>query len=798
MNNSFSIKSYLTFLSRNKAYTAINVFGLTISLMFVILIGLFVWQETAVDRQHSKADHTFAVCLSIDENGQKLTGEGCHHIIQRHLRQLYPDVENTCGVTDFEVVARNGDEKVRTQALVVDSTFFSIFDFRLLEGDPKTCLTTPNGIVISQRTARRFYGSQPALGQVFVCGDTTRFRVTGVVENLENSIFANSPEVLLPFRDEIIANYAMTDDGFEHNSVNLGQCSVFVLMREGTTLMGREQQVTRQLMAGPWSSMHDAYKSLSFSFVPLSQLYMSSIEHLNTNLRAANTTLIRVLGAAGIAILIFSLMNYINLTVALSGKRTREMAARRLFGCSRRGIVAHTMAESLSLCVCAFILAVLLAWAFAPTFGQMTGTKMQLSLLLQPSFVATLLSGMILTGVVSGLIPALVSSRVKPIEILRGTLAHRTKMLFSRVFIVIQNVITITMLAAAAVMVLQVRHLLNKPMGYSTDNVVVLSSFGNNPDAFIKRLQAEPQVKNITPSLGTPLDGGNNNTLPGDKKGTSVAFQIIVCEPALWDVFGLKLADGSKPQRGHYYLSRRCIDAVKANAKTFGSPQTLLHHAGFYRVPDEAQYGGTFDDIALLNAYQFDRPMIIYVADKVDEPWSISVKLQGDPVEGYNRIAEIYKESFHETMPTDDNQFADQTIRKFYEQHIRTSQVVSVFAFVAIVISVLGLVAMSTYYIEQRQREVALRKVFGSTSSQVGRRLIGTFLMHVVIAFVVAVPLFLYLMNDWMSQFSDRIGWWPWLVAASGLAVLLLSYVAVLLQSHSAANENPVLHIKDE
>ncbi|MCI5450581.1 ABC transporter permease, partial [bacterium] len=210
----------------------------------------------------------------------------------------------------------------------------------------------------------------------------------------------------------------------------------------------------------------------------------------------------------------------------------------------------------------------------------------------------------------------------------------------------------------------------------------------------------------------------------------------------------------------------------------------------------EEQYGGTFRDFRIRNIEEEQCQLLISVVDKVQYCWNLNILMEGDLEEGYNEIARLYHKIYHEELGTRQARFVDMQVQDRFEDQIRTSRIVSLFALVAILISMLGLIAMSTYFIEQRQKEIAVRKVFGSTNGQMHRRLVRTFLMYVVIAFVISVPIVLYFMKDWIIQYTYRITWWPW-IAVAGAIILVISFVAVMVQSWMAANENPIKHIKD-
>lgn len=226
-------------------------------------------------------------------------------------------------------------------------------------------------------------------------------------------------------------------------------------------------------------------------------------------------------------------------------------------------------------------------------------------------------------------------------------------------------------------------------------------------------------------------------------------------------------------------------------------PQELLRKNPFYYADSLDTYGGRMNEFLIDNIQREQHPMFIDIQPHVDYPWAISIKVKGDPQTAFNTVADVYHTAFHKVMTDDDAKYADRIIQDKFHQEQQTSHLVALFAFMAILISLLGLVAMATYYIGQRAKEIAIRKVFGSTGAQVRRRLIRTFMQYVAIAFVIGSLLTVWLMQHWMSQFSYRVVWWPWILVA-GTVVFAVSLLAVFVQSWKAGNENPVNNIKQE
>ena len=782
----FNLKSYFTFLSRNKAYTAVNVFGLAVSLTFVIIIGLYTWQEFSIDQQHSKAKRIYNIGMSMDDRDWRTAD--CHHVVLRYLRSRYPEIEQTCGFTAGSLKLKEKDNFLNIYVLQADSTFFSMLDFPLLQGNRANCLSQKGNIVLTESTARRLFGDAEVVGRTLTTADNSHFRITGVVKDFDNTIIDKDIQGVIDF--SFCTNLANKDEYFP-NMVNMAGTSSFVQVHEGCDFAAKQKDV-------------DAYFQTFFikGFHPiitrLDKLYFSGLDAFM--LQMGNPTLVKILFAVGIAILLFSIMNYVNLTVAQSGYRAREMATRRLFGCTRGTVGVNMFTESLVMCIISMLIAVAFACICTPYASQLLDKKLDISLLASPQAVGIMLAFILLVSLAAGALPATILSRVKPIEVVRGTFRKHTKMIFSRVFITVQNIITIVMLACAVIMSMQMLHLIKAPLGFNTENIISIEY----PDEFTSlhsgefedRLRTLPFVKAVAPSYGTPATGGNNNTVTFDGEKRE-SFQFICGTPEMMKIYGLTLKNDLHAKGDSIvYLNDMALEALqmKPTDRHLSNRYDQIRFGCFGK---EAQFGGVLNDFRIRNILEEQHPLLVQVCNNIKEPWNISILVSGDPIEAYAKIKEVYKEVFHEDIDESGSPFVDKFVQARFEQELRTTKIVSLFAVIAIIISLLGLVAMSTYFIQQRAREIAIRKVFGSTGNQIRLRLIRTFMLYVGIAFVIAVPIVVHFMSQWIEQYSYRIVWWPWIVAA-GAIVMLISFAAVAVQSWMASNENPVKNIRQE
>ena len=782
--NKVNIKSYITFLSRNKVYTSINVFGLSVSLMFVMLIGVYVWQEYRVDKQHSKAERIYTLGIDMGVDDKEI---GTSRQVAPYLKSRYPEIEMTCGVArDETLVHLNDDQLLKKHALYVDSTFFQMFDFELLRGDRKSVLRGKDDCVVTEALARQLFGDTDPIGKHVKLGYRGKvLKVTGVMKEMKNSSLQEADFVC---RFEHVRNQALVE-----NMSNATGATLYVLTKPDTDLGAKAADMTQYFKEFFWIFQLEDIES-KVIVLPFSEQYFSEIQDCNRHTSRGSLKLVKMLFASCLVVLLFAVFNYINLTVAQSGRRSREMAMRRLLGSHRSGIMKRLMAESIMLSMFSLVLSLLLAMAFAPFFSQLLETKLLLADALTPMSICGILLFALMLGALAGVVPAVVISRAQPIEVVRGTFAHHTRMVFSRAFIVLQNVITIVMIAVALTMSLQMRHIINAPMGFNKDNIVVLGNPGDSLQAstFTKEVEKLTCVKLVSASAGTPSSGGNNNTITLNSKKT-VSLQILMGDKNFMEMYGLK------PKKEN---------TDGSNIKLYVTEQTLREMGNeFYDLRWSSILGqkdvninpyacGVLEDFHIRNIEQETHPMIIFIKDKVIYPWDFSILITGNPVEALEQIKDVYKKVYNFDIP-DEHPFIDQQISAYYTEAIRLSHIVTLFATMALLVSLLGLVAMSTYFIQQRRKEIAIRKIFGSSSSLVCRKLIQTFLTYVAIAFIIAVPVIWYVMSDWLSQFSYRIALSPWIFLTAGAVCFLISLLSTIIQSWVAANENPIKHIKD-
>jgi putative ABC transport system permease protein len=770
-----NMKTFFNFLGRNKVYTVIDVFGLSVSLMFVILIAVYTVQELSVDKFHEKADRIYAL------GNESWIGSAWK--LGKVLADRYPEIERVCPVprvfTNQIVYVK--EHSLKADLLFTDTTFFDVFSFPIVRSETTPVLAGRNDAVISESFARKAFPGVDPLGQTIRLKDSLTVRVSGIIRDIKNSVIPGA-DMLVRIDHVRLYNEVLDSETFD----NAAGCDLFILERAGADLKAKKDDMLALFREIFWPYKMEVQHTVRL--VPLKELYYSPVKSAN-HLRQGAWKFVLILMSVGILILIFAVINYINLTVAQTGGRAKEMALRRLLGSSRTEVFGRLISESVLLSLCSFVIAVFLAHAVLPAANELLQTNIDLLGALSPASIAISLLFIVLLGTVSGLLPAGIISGFKPIEIVRGGFRRKTKMIFSRVFITFQNAATIMLLVASLVMTLQIRHMIKAPLGYNTTNLLTVHTFQfdgkDQAVTFGNEASRLAGVRKMTYSAGTPFDRGNNWT--ATYEGRNISFQILLADESFIDIFGLTvLRDNHLAPGSGYYLTEQALVET-------GLPEDAQ---SFRMYDEEIPVAGIMKDFQLRNITEGKSPVLIGIG-KLDQftPGNIVFEVEGDPYAVCNDIKQVYERM---TGLEFQGEFIDRQIQESFETETRTSKIVMIFCGIAILISLLGLLAMSMYFIRQREREIALRKVFGSMEREVLVRLVATFLNYVLIAFMLAVPVIWYVMARWLSDFSYRIKLSAWIFLSAGAFCLLVSFAVVCWQSYQAASANPVGSLKAE
>ena len=683
--------------------------------------------------------------------------------------------------------------------MLADSTFFQFFDFDLVKGDRLTALDAPDKCVITEQLAKRLFGSKDPIGESLqIVGNrhvhivdingtdpydsTLVYTISAVAKDLDHTVLPNETQVIASMeRYPQVAGYRLENNMFAHAST--GAIKAFLMKKPGTNLENKKKQMEDYLK----KNYSNAWGEYVLHLTPLTDV-MSAPQNEGAGMLKGDRTRLQILLAAVLAILFFAVSNYINLTVANTGFRAKEMATRRLFGSSQCSISLKLIVESTLMVAFCFVVGFILACCFQDEAAELFKGKIDLMNDIRMDTVAVSMGFVLLTGVISGIMPSWQISRFQPIDIVKGNFRYRSKMVLGKVFIILQNVITITMLTSALVIWLQLGHLLHAPLGYNTKDLYYVYAPQGKFQAARNLLEKMPFVEGIGVFQHTTfskLSWSARTIVRDDKK---VQLLRTDMDSTAFRLYGLKLLKDHGLTDGGFYLNEEAMRQLGYTDK-----DREIDWGGGQKNP----IAGVLRDFHRVNVLQDVQPFAIRLQDDMEYPGYL-VKTNGD-----KKAKAAFVEMIKGLGSTDiDPKWLvsglDESIAETFEDQQNTLRIISLFTLIAIVISVLGYVGLSLFFIRQRQKEIAIRKVMGSTSGEVLLLMLRTFSIPMLISFVIAVPISWYIMTDWLSNFSYRIALSPWIFAAAGFTCFIISLLTVIIQSWRAASENPINNIKTE
>ena len=774
------MKSFWNFLKKNKLYGAINLVGLTVSMAFVLLLAVYVQRQLSTDTFQENADRIYVIA-----NEDNVT---MGYWLDKHLKNNFPEIEKGCCVANMSSSAAFSidGERVYGSTMAADSTFFEIFSYDLVKGNKADWRVSWDRCMVSEEFANANFGEKDPIGQIIQFNYEGSFPLTvcGIYKEFGNSIL-KAPDVLV--RGEMMPK---TNSSHDEYMSNAGGGICFVMAYPGADLLARQDDILS------WCEEHFwVYKSQydKVRIIPLRDMYFlnEGIRYGSDTIQFGNRSFVNLLLAMCLLLLAFAVLNYINMTTALTGFRAKEMATRRLVGAEKRSIFLKVISESTSICAISMLLAILLAEALAPTASRILEYQVSVFKAVTPVNILLVLGFILVLGILAGIVPALLIQKAQPIEIVRGTLRVKTKTVYSKVIIVVQNVVAVVMLVSALTIGLQIRHMVSADLGYNTKDILVVdNAFGQTGQIrpLLDKWREEPCVEEVGQGDGIPLGGTNNWTMEMPD-GHWVSFQQIQGDDKYFDILGLKVKqDNHQPNK--WWLNEYAFKqiGIEETATEFQTAQNGTR-----------SIGGIYYDFKIRPLEQDQSAAMIYNRGENpddDYPWVLLVKTTGDQAAAKKRVEAVAAEVFPGRLF--EAHYIEEMIEDGFADESRVLKIVLIFTLLSVLVSALGLFAMSSYYMQQEIRSVSVKKVFGADYSGVLKELVLSFMKMVGIAFVIGVPIAWFIMNRWLSGYGHRIDLYWWIFALAGLTVAFIAAISVLYQSIKTARTNPAEALKKE
>lgn len=793
-------------LVKNKTFYLINIFGLSVGLACALLIGSYILSELTYDTYAEHADDIYRVEVRVLGNGSWDEYSTVDFGVGSGIAETYPEVKSFTRLSrGFAPYFRYNDIVLKTEGLgIVDSNFLEFFSIPLLSGNSKMALTEPNQLVVSRDFARRYFGSEDPMGKVLLAGEDS-YKITGVFDRIPDKSHFQfdafvSGETFAKFRRPSWSNvgtatYVRLADNADAKAL---ETKFPDLVRK---------HVVPEVQADMGVGREEAEKAVNtfvFTLRPLQDIHLGS--HAPDELMpGGDIRYVYIFGALAVFILLLACVNFINLSTATSTRRTREVGIRKVMGSIKQQLIAQFLTESVMLALCAMVLAYGLTATLLPVFNQLTGKAITFDYFLQPISIAWVVGGTLAVGILSGAYPSFLLSSFNTIQVLKGSAtgtAGRKDLLRSGL-VVFQFAVSSALIAATLIVYQQLNFMQNKNLGYSKDQVLVINetrALRENEKNYRDELAGDSRVVNASVSSHMPGEKSFRGTQAfakdraGDTQNSEIHIDIFCIDYDYLNTLAIQVAHGRNFSRD-FPSDSAAVVINEAAAYEFGwTPETALDKKIITSGQTEYHVVGVVKNFNYTSPRQKVGPLVMMLRGNRG---AVLVKLNAADMSDFIEHARVVWDKYNTSDVPFSYTFLDDKFRALYAAEERTGKIFMSFAALAVIIAGLGLFGLSTYSAEQRTREIGIRKVLGASSQNVLLMLSRQFMMLVLLAFVIAVPLVLWTMNHWLNDFAYRvsIGWWIFALAAGISCVIAFASMGV--QVARAARANPVKSLRN-
>ncbi|MFN3997553.1 ABC transporter permease [Algoriphagus sp.] len=806
-------KNYFKIVFRNAKkhpmYVLINLIGLAIGMAVSIVILLYVQFELSYDKYHPDADRIYRVSRAwFNQDGEESLHLG--HLAPPFgplIQSDFPeDVAVSARLFNFDALIKSGtNAMVEERFFFADPETFDLFSWKTIEGEGQNALNEADGIIMTESTAKRYFGNESAVGKELraeLAGQEFTFQVRGVMEDMpENSHFH------VDFLGSVIpvVQFYGGQEAFMSN-YGSNNFSTFIKLAEGVDGKAFEAKLP---------AMIDRHMGENQAGIPMSKgtklnLWPISDVHLHSNLASeiepnGNIDYVFVYLAVALFILIIACINFMNLSTARSSLRSMEVGLRKVMGADKVILIRQFMGESFVMTLFSMILAIILVYLFLPTFSNFTEKSLTLNFFQNPEYLLGIFGLMAFVGLISGSYPALFLSGFMPAKVLKGAFkAGKGHENFRSLLVVGQFAISVILIVAVLVVVRQLDYMQNKDLGFQKEDILILPTSAQINENYLilkDRLEIHPGIKEVSLSSRVPsgrlLDSqGTTAEVNGELTQLNVRIADIHVAHNFLSTYGIPLEAG------------RDFDFLRASDST---EAFILNEAAIRAVgwsnPEEAigkqfLYGnrrgfvtGVMKDFHFESLHQPIVPIVFMISQ--DRNNQVSIKIDAAQREEVLTYLEGEWTQLRPDYPFEPL-FVDEGFNRQYEAEAKVKTVFTFFSVLAILISILGLLGLVTFATEQRTREIGIRKVMGAETGNIMVLLGKDFLKLVVIGFLIAIPVSWFGMSSWLEDFAYKTGISWTIFGWAGLIAGIIAAATVASQTLKAAWSNPVKSIKSE
>jgi putative ABC transport system permease protein len=801
------IKHSIRSFKRQRTYILINILGLSIGIACSLLIAIFVINEAGFDNYNIKKERIFRAILNGKIAGQEITATSSPAVMGPTMLKEFPEIEDFLRMTGRgpTVIEYNNQTFAEENLIEADSSFFNFFSIPVLKGDPQNLLNAPRKAVLSESTARKIFGEENPVDKTIKIGsDSIRYTVSGVMSDIPGNTHFEA-NILTSF----MTNPRSNNPVWMNNSF-----STYFLLKPNTSYKTVDEKFPGLLKKYVGPELQQ-YMGLSIEDLEKQgnkyRFYLQSLKdiHLDTSVQqefkaASDPKFLIIFGSIAVLIVLIAAINFMNLSTAQASKRAKEVGIKKIGGSTRGMLIAQFLAESTILSFIALIFALLIVRVTLPYFNNLLGTSLVLYLFIPWFTIPVLLLFSVFVGFLAGSYPALFLSSFSPYEVLKGSVKNSMKNgTLRRILVVFQFAVSILLIIGTMIMYSQIHYMLNKDLGFNKEQLLVINragSLGTRMKAFKTAVKEIPGVINVTSSTAIP--GRTNNTngyrIEG-RKDEAVIMATAWVDYDYLKTYGMSLVSGRFFDESYTSDQQACL-VNEAAIKNFSI--TDVQGTRFFQPDDSGkmEYLPILGVVKNFNFKSLRNPIEPYILKFQNDGmlWGyVTVKISAL---NYTTTIRQLEAIWKEFMVNDPLQyyFIDEDFEKMYIQEKQNAQMAVIFSILAILIATLGLFGLTSFTVEQRTKEIGVRKAMGSSVGGIYIVISKEILILVSISALIAWPVIYYIAGKWLENFHYRINpgvfsFVAGLSIALGIAMLTISYRIL-----RAARVNPAQSLKYE
>ena len=806
-------------LAKNKVFSFINIFGLSVGLTCCILISLYIYHEISYDTYHKNANRIFRLGTVFIDQGVGEPGANTSAPLGKLIQQEYPEVEASARLLNLFrddktlLQVTGNDSKLKsfyeTKGFLADSNFFQILTYYFKEGDAKTALLEPNSVVISEEIAQKLFGKESAINKIVwirssTNGDTS-FRVTGVFSNPPGPSHLDA-RFFMSFKGGRMNRFANDNPSLLNNNMFY----TYLLLKnssDGNKLAAKFPGFVQRHLGNELKQMG---KERKYFLTPVPDIYLSGIAK-NSIIAGGSKTTLFILGSIAILTLLIACINFMNLSTANSAKRAAEVGVRKVLGAQKQSLLRQFLGESLIMAGIALILALVFSFLLLPVFEQVSGKTLIISfeqkIILGGSFFLLAL----ITGLLAGSYPAFYLSSFRPIKVLKGKFSNSLAAISLRKgLVVFQFIISIVLIIASIVIAKQMGYMQQKDLGFQKEQQIVIplrtSMAKNSVQTFKDEISNNTSISSIGTSMAYPGIFNPQDWLmyrQGQTMNNSKTVYINLVDNSFLQTLGVKVVAGRlfSKEFAADTLTSFVINEEAVKEFGFASPQDAV---GKWLAADWDGEQNRFTIVGVVRNFHFK--------DLHESIEPFAFRFYNDADAGFNYLIahsngvnikqtlSVLENTWKQLNPNEpfEYSFLDQDFQKNYESESKQASLINYFTIIAIIISCLGLFGLATFTTEQRRKEIGIRKVLGASVSGLVTLLSKDFLRLVIIAVIIASPLAWYAMHKWLQNFAYQTSITWQVFALTALIAVVIAFVTISFQAIKAAIVNPVRSIRTE